>query len=49
MEFADRTALRATMQRIAAEIDRLRSSFALGNAIREGVAVAIAGAPNVGK
>ena len=43
VEFADRTALRATMQRIAAEIDRLRSSFALGNAIREGVAVAIAG------
>ena len=36
VEFADRTALRATMQRIAAEIDRLRSSFALGNAIREG-------------
>ena len=28
VEFADRTALRATMQRIAAEIDRLRSSFA---------------------
>ena len=49
VEFADRTALRATMQRIAAEIDRLRSSFSLGNAIKEGVAVAIAGAPNVGK
>lgn len=49
VEFADRTTLRETMQRIAAEIDRLRSSFALGNAIREGVAVAIAGAPNVGK
>lgn len=49
VEFADRTALRGTMERIAAEIDRLRSSFALGNAIREGVAVAIAGAPNVGK
>lgn len=49
VEFADRTALRGTMERIAAEIDRLRSSFALGNAIREGVAVTIAGAPNVGK
>lgn len=49
VEFADRTALRETMQRIAAEIDRLRSSFSLGNAIKEGVAVAIAGAPNVGK
>lgn len=49
VEFADRTALRETMQGIAAEIGRLRSSFALGNAIKEGVAVAIAGAPNVGK
>lgn len=49
VEFADRTALRETMQDIAAEIGRLRSSFALGNAIKEGVAVAIAGAPNVGK
>ena len=49
VEFADRTALRETMQRIGAEIDRLRSSFSLGNAIKEGVAVANAGAPNVGK
>lgn len=49
VEFADRTALRETMQGIAAEIGRLRSSFALGNAIKKGVAVAIAGAPNVGK
>ena len=49
VEFADRTALRETMQRIGAEIDRLRSSFSLGNAIKEGVAVAITGAPNVGK
>ena len=49
VKFADRTALRETMQRIGAEIDRLRSSFSLGNAIKEGVAVAIAGAPNVGK
>ena len=49
VEFADRTALRETMQRIGCEIDRLRNSFSLGNAIKEGVAVAIAGAPNVGK
>ena len=49
VEFADRRALRETMQCIGAEIDRLRSSFSLGNAIKEGVAVAIAGAPNVGK
>lgn len=49
VEFADRTALRETMLRIGKEIDRLRNSFSLGNAIKEGVAVAIAGAPNVGK
>ena len=49
VEFADRRALRDTMERIGREIDRLRSSFALGNAIKEGVAVAIVGAPNVGK
>lgn len=49
VEFADRSALRETMERIGAEIERLRNSFALGNAIKEGVAVAIVGAPNVGK
>ena len=49
VEFADRRALRETMERIGAEIERLRNSFALGNAIKEGVAVAIVGAPNVGK
>lgn len=49
VEFADRGELRATMQRIGDEIERLRNSFAWGNAIKEGVAVAIVGAPNVGK
>lgn len=49
VEFADRTALRSTMEHIAQEIGRLRESFSLGNALKEGVAVAIAGAPNVGK
>ncbi len=49
VEFADRTELRRTIQRIAEEIERLRGSFALGNALKEGVAVAIVGAPNVGK
>ena len=37
------------MLRIDTEIRRLADSFALGNAIREGIPVAIAGAPNVGK
>ena len=49
VEFADRAQLDATMTAIACEVARLRSSFALGNAIKEGVAVAIVGAPNVGK
>lgn len=49
VQFADRGQLRATMEEIGREIASLRESFALGNAIREGVPVAIAGAPNVGK
>ena len=49
VEFADRAELRAAMERIGAKIDRLTGSFTLGNAIKEGVAVAIVGRPNVGK
>lgn len=49
VEFADRKQLAATMEAIGCEIERLRNSFALGNAIKEGVAVAIVGEPNVGK
>ena len=44
VEFADRTQLRDTMRQIKERIDALRSSFSLGNAIKEGVAVAIVGA-----
>ncbi len=49
VEFADRQALQETMERINTEIERLRDSFTLGNAIKEGVPVAIVGAPNAGK
>lgn len=49
VEFADRAQLRDTMEEIGREIGSLRQSFALGNALKEGVAVAIVGAPNVGK
>ena len=49
VEFADRDELRRTMERIGTKIDRLIGSFALGNAIKEGIAVAIVGRPNVGK
>lgn len=49
VEFADRDELRRTMEQIGSKIDRLLGSFALGNAIKEGIAVAIVGRPNVGK
>lgn len=49
VQFADRTRLREMMLRIEAEITRLTDSFSLGNAIKQGVAVAIVGEPNAGK
>lgn len=49
VEFADRGQLTATMEEISAELRRLEESFSLGNALREGVQVAIVGEPNVGK
>ena len=49
VEFADRSELQRIMLQLGTEIDALRDSFALGNAIKEGVPVVIAGAPNVGK
>lgn len=49
VEFANRGELERLMQRLGEELGRLRDSFALGNALKEGVAVAIVGAPNVGK
>lgn len=49
VEFADRSTLRQTMQRLETEIRRLADSFSLGNVLKEGIPVAIVGAPNVGK
>ncbi|WP_297450446.1 tRNA uridine-5-carboxymethylaminomethyl(34) synthesis GTPase MnmE [uncultured Alistipes sp.] len=49
VEFADRDKLLQLLSAIKKKIDELISSFALGNAIKNGVPVAIAGAPNVGK
>ena len=49
VEFADRSQLRTLLYNIGAEIDRLIKSFSLGNAIKNGVPVAIIGEPNVGK
>ena len=49
VEFADRAKLRAMLEKTDAAVVRLMDSFKVGNAIREGVAVAIVGRPNVGK
>ncbi len=47
--FADRIELEALVSEVLAYIHRLMSSFELGNAIKNGVPVAIVGAPNTGK
>ncbi len=49
VEFADRQKLIQLAENIHQEISRLTHSFQLGNAIKNGVPVAIIGAPNVGK
>lgn len=49
LEFADRTELEKLAGTINNEIQRLSSSFREGNAIKNGIPVAIIGAPNVGK
>ena len=49
VEFADRTQFIALARSIEAEVSRLSSSFAAGNAVKNGIPVAIIGAPNVGK
>ncbi|GHU98762.1 tRNA modification GTPase MnmE [Bacteroidia bacterium] len=49
VNFADRRELRQAVEEIAERIDALLSSFRVGNAIKEGVTVAIVGDANVGK
>lgn len=49
VEFADRTQLGTLLRRTRDKVAVLARSFALGNALKEGVAVAIVGSPNVGK
>lgn len=49
VEFADRTQFRKLLEQITHQVDTLCESFTLGNAIKEGVVVAIVGEPNVGK
>ncbi|MDZ4822443.1 MAG: tRNA uridine-5-carboxymethylaminomethyl(34) synthesis GTPase MnmE, partial [Flavobacteriales bacterium] len=49
VEFANRPQLELLVTEILAMVNRLRESFSLGNAIKNGVPVAILGAPNSGK
>ena len=49
LEFADRTVILQLAQQIDANISRLAASFETGNALKQGIPVAIVGAPNVGK
>ena len=49
LEFADRSELFALAQEIDTTIGNLVHSFKTGNAIKQGIPVAIIGAPNVGK
>lgn len=49
LEFADRSELSALTDRLMKRIAALADSFRAGNAIKNGIPVAIIGAPNVGK
>lgn len=49
LQFADRSQLRALAEEIAQRIHTLAHSFATGNALKQGVPVAIIGKTNVGK
>lgn len=49
VEFADRKQLSELLSGVEEKIQRLISSFQLGNILKDGVPVTIVGAPNVGK
>lgn len=49
VEFADRSSLTQLVAAVLQMVRRLAASFELGNAIKQGVPVAIVGAPNTGK
>ena len=49
LEFANRSELLALAEKIDAHITHLSSTFQTGNALKNGIPVAIVGAPNVGK
>lgn len=47
--FADRKELLQIASNVLEHINKLRNSFQIGNAVKNGISVAIIGAPNVGK
>ncbi|RZJ74083.1 MAG: tRNA uridine-5-carboxymethylaminomethyl(34) synthesis GTPase MnmE [Flavobacterium sp.] len=49
VEFANRDQLKALILRLISHISRLISSFEMGNVLKNGVPIVIAGKPNVGK
>ena len=49
VEFADREKFNDLLKNIKSELEKLIQSFKLGNSIKNGIAVTILGAPNVGK
>ena len=49
VEFADRSQLKALLEETLSHVNRLKDSFRLGNAIKNGVPVAIVGQTNTGK
>ena len=49
VEFADRTAMMSLIQNLKFKIQNLLDSFSYGNAVKNGLAVAIIGKPNAGK
>ncbi len=49
VEFANRGELSSLLNEIRLVVSKLENSFALGNAIKNGIPVAIVGAPNMGK
>ena len=49
VEFADRGELLSLLNTAHDKVNSLAQSFSLGNVLKEGVIVAIAGRPNVGK
>ncbi len=49
VEFADRSELKSLLQETLSHVNKLKDSFRLGNAIKNGIPVAIVGQTNTGK